>query len=155
MRTFDTLEALTAAKGDELGASSWLTVTQDRVDEFARATEDHQWIHVDVDRAAKGPFGHTIAHGYLTLSLIPFLASQVFEIAVPGPRLNYGLNSVRFPTPVPVGSHIRCVCTLLDVEETPRGHLLTIRNEIEVKQADGLRMPKPACVAESLVLLPA
>ena len=155
MRTFDTLEALAAAKGDELGASAWFTITQDRIDEFARATEDHQWIHVDEARAAEGPFGHTIAHGNLVLSLIPFLASQVYEITIPGPRLNYGVNSAQFPIPVPVGSHLRCVCTLLDVEETPRGHLLTVRHEIEMKQPDGLRMPTPACVAETVVLLPA
>ena len=155
MRTFDTLEALAAAKGDELGASAWFTITQDRVDEFARATEDHQWIHVDKERAAKGPFGHTIVHGYLTLSLIPFLSSQVFEITVPGPRINYGVDAVRFPITVPVGSHVRCVSTLMDVEETSHGHLLTIRNEVEVKLADGLRLPEPACVAETLVLLPA
>jgi acyl dehydratase len=155
MRRFDTIESLAAAKGEELGASSWMTMTQDRVNEFAEATEDHQWIHVDVERAASGPFGHTIAHGYLTLSLIPFLSSQVFSLDVPGPKLNYGLNSVRFPTPVPVGSHIRCVSTLMDLEETDHGHRLTFRHEVEVKLPDGVKMPKPACVAETIVLLTA
>ena len=153
MRTFDTVEALAAAKGEELGASPWLTMTQDRINEFAAATEDHQWIHVDSERAASGPFGSTIAHGYLTLSLLPFLSSQIFSLDVPGPKLNYGLNSVRFPTPVPVGSHIRCVSTLVAVEETAHGHRVTLRHEIELKLPDGVRTPKPACVAETIVLL--
>jgi acyl dehydratase len=153
MRTFDTVEALSKAVGEELGASPWFTITQDRINHFAETTEDHQWIHVDPERAATGPFGHTIAHGYLTLSLIPFLSGQAYAIEIPGPRLNYGLNSVRFPTPVPVGAHVRLVATLTGVEETPTGHRVTIRNEIELKLADGMRTPKPACVAETLVLL--
>ena len=93
--------------GEELGTSDWLTIDQERVDRFAEATGDHQWIHVDVERAADGPFGGTIAHGYLTLSLVPLFGSQIFALETPGAKLNYGVNKVRFPSPVPVGSRIR------------------------------------------------
>ena len=101
MRTFTSFDDLTAAVGEDLGASDWLTIEQDRVDAFAEATGDHQWIHVDVPRATAGPFGGTIAHGYLTLSLIPMLGAQVFGLETPGAKLNYGVNKVRFPVPAP------------------------------------------------------
>ena len=107
MRTFTTVEELTAAVGEDLGATEWMTIDQDRVDLFADATEDHQWIHVDPEQAAAGPFGGTIAHGYMTLALIPHLTSQIFATETPGARLNYGLNKVRFPNPVKVGARIR------------------------------------------------
>ena len=107
MRTFTTLDEVADAVGQELGTSDWLTIEQERVDQFADATGDHQWIHVDADRAAAGPFGGTIAHGYLTLSLIPLLGSQVFALDTPGAKLNYGVNKVRFPHPVRVGSKVR------------------------------------------------
>ena len=100
MRILDTLDELAGLTGEELGTSDWLEIDQDRVNEFADATGDHQWIHVDVERAAAGPFGGTIAHGYLTLSLIPLLGSQVFALETPGAKLNYGVNKVRFPNPV-------------------------------------------------------
>ena len=100
MRVFTTLDEIAAAAGEELGTSDWLVIDQDRVDTFADATGDHQWIHVDVERAAAGPFGGTIAHGYLTLSLLPVLGSQVFALETPGAKLNYGVNKVRFPNPV-------------------------------------------------------
>ena len=115
MRVFTTLDEVAAATGDELGTSEWLTIDQDRVDRFAEATGDHQWIHVDVERAAAGPFGGTIAHGYLTLSLLPFLGSTVFSLETPGAKLNYGVNKVRFPNPLRVGSRIRSTISVSDV----------------------------------------
>ena len=107
MRTFTTLDEVAAAAGSEIGTSEWLDVDQARIDAFADATLDHQWIHVDVDRAGTGPFGTTIAHGFLTLSLLPHFASQVFRRGAPGARLTYGLDKVRFPCPVPVASRLR------------------------------------------------
>jgi acyl dehydratase len=148
MRVFTTLEEVSAAKGEELGSSEWLTVDQDRVNQFAEATGDHQWIHVDVERAASGPFGGTIAHGYLTLSLVPFLGSQVMSFETPGAKLNYGANKVRFPHPVLVGSRIRAHVALADVADLPSGKQATIRYTVEIEGVD-----KPACVAETVVLL--
>ena len=148
MRTFTTLEDLTAAVGEDLGASDWLTIEQDRVDAFAKATGDHQWIHVDVPRAKAGPFGGTIAHGYLTLSLIPMLGAQVFGLETPGAKLNYGVNKVRFPSPLPVGSRIRNHVTMGEVTDLPAGKQLTLRHTIEIEG-----QAKPACVAETVVLL--
>jgi acyl dehydratase len=148
MRVFTTLDEVSAAKGEELGSSEWLTIDQDRVDRFAEATGDHQWIHVDVERAASGPFGGTIAHGYLTLSLVPFLGSQVMSFETPGAKLNYGANKVRFPHPVLVGSRIRAHVALADVTDLPSGKQATIRYTVEI---DGVE--KPACVAETVVLL--
>jgi acyl dehydratase len=148
MRTFTTIEELEAAVGQELGASDWLEIDQGRVDLFADATDDHQWIHVDQGRAAAGPFGGTIAHGYLTLSLIPMLSSQVFAVETPGPRLNYGLNKVRFPMPVRVGARVRARATLVSLTDVPAGKQLTVAYTIEVEGES-----KPACVAETVVLL--
>jgi acyl dehydratase len=148
MRTFTTYDELSAAVGDDLGSSEWLEITQDRVDAFADATGDHQWIHVDVDRAKEGPFGGTIAHGYLTLSLVPFLGSQVWSLQTPGARLNYGVNKVRFPTPVKVGSRVRAHVTLAEVTDVPAGKQLLVNYVIEVEGQD-----KPGCVAETVVLL--
>ncbi len=148
MRVFTTFDELTAAVGEELGTSDWLEVTQDRVDAFAEATGDHQWIHVDVERAKDGPFGGTIAHGYLTLSLIPRFTPQIFSLETPGARLNYGINKVRFPTPVRVGSRIRATAALAEVTDVPAGKQLVTRYTIEIEGAD-----KPACVAETVVLL--
>src|SRR5215213_10662323 len=107
MRTFHTLAEVVAAAGSEIGASDWLTIDQQRIATFADATNDHQWIHVDEERAATGPYAGTIAHGFLTLSLLPYFASQVFALETPGVRLNYGMEKVRFPAPVPVGSRLR------------------------------------------------
>lgn len=148
MRTFDTIEALVDAVGEELGTSDWLNVTQDRVDAFADATGDHQWIHVDVERAAAGPFGGTVAHGYLTLSLIPQFIPQLFTIDAPGARLNYGLNKVRFPNPVLVGSRIRARASLVEVSDVPSGKQLVTRFVVEIEGEQ-----KPACVAETVTLL--
>jgi acyl dehydratase len=148
MRTFTSLEELSDVVGEDLGPSDWLEVTQERVDAFADATGDHQWIHVDVDRASKGPFGGTIAHGYLTLSLIPRFAPELFEIYTPGARLNYGVNKVRFPSPVRVGSRIRAAARIVEVSDVPAGRQLLTRYTVEIEGE-----PKPACVAETVVLL--
>jgi acyl dehydratase len=148
MRVFTTLDEVSAAVGQELGTSDWLLVEQDRVDMFAEATGDHQWIHVDVERAKAGPFGGTIAHGYLTLSLVPWLGSQVFGLETPGAKLNYGVNKVRFPSPVPVGSRVRAHVSVADVTDLPTGKQMTLRFVVEIEGSD-----KPACVAETVVLL--
>jgi acyl dehydratase len=148
MRILDNLDTLAGMTGEELGLSDWLEIDQERVDRFADATGDHQWIHVDRERASAGPFGGTIAHGYLTLSLIPFLGSQVFALETPGARLNYGVNKVRFPHPVRVGSRIRSRVTMGEVTELAAGLQLTLRHVVEIEGQD-----KPACVAETVVLL--
>ena len=148
MRVFANLDELAAAKGEHLGHGEWHTVTQEQVDLFADATGDHQWIHVDVEKSKDGPFGGTIAHGYLTLSLVPFLGSQVFALDTPGAKLNYGANKVRFPNPVLVGKRIRAHVTLAEVADLPAGKQLTLKHTIEIEGE-----PKPACVAETVVLL--
>jgi acyl dehydratase len=148
MRVFTSLDEIAAAVGEELGTSEWLEVTQERVDQFAEATGDHQWIHVDVERAKDGPFGGTIAHGFLTLSLIPQFNVQVFGLETPGAKLNYGLNKVRFPHPVPVGSRRRDRITLTGVTDLAGGKQITLQHAIEI---DGVE--KPACIAEMLVVL--
>jgi acyl dehydratase len=148
MRTFTTFEDVSAAVGDDLGTTDWLEVTQQRVNAFADATDDHQWIHVDVERAASGPFGGTIAHGYLTLSLIPAFAAQLYELRTPGARLNYGVNRVRFPHPVKVGSRVRAGAVITEVSQVPAGRQLVTRVTVEIEG-----VAKPACVAETVVLL--
>jgi acyl dehydratase len=148
MRVFTTFDEVEAAAGEELGASEWVEITQARVNQFADATGDHQWIHVDVERAKAGPFGGPIAHGYLTLSLIPWLGSQVFTLQTPGAKLNYGVNKVRFPTPVLVGKRIRSRVSIDTVSDLPKGKQLTVKHTIEIEGED-----KPACVAETVVLL--
>jgi acyl dehydratase len=148
MRVFSTFEELDAAVGEELGSSEWLEISQERVDAFADATGDHQWIHVDVERAAAGPFGGTIAHGYLTLSLIPQLTAQIFGLETPGAKLNYGVNKVRFPSPVKVGSRVRATATITAVSDVPAGKQMLTSYVVEIEGAD-----KPACVAETVVLL--
>ena len=148
MRTFESLDTLVAATGEVLGTSSWVEVTQEAVNLFADATGDHQWIHVDVPRAKDSPFGGTIAHGYLTLSLIPQFTAQIFALETPGAKLNYGVNKVRFPSPVPVGSRIRSRVVMGEVTDLPTGKQLTLRHTIEIEGQD-----KPACVAETVVLL--
>src|ERR1700710_1981233 len=148
MRVFSSFEEIEAATGEELGTSEWVTIEQERVDQFAEATGDHQWIHVDVERAKDGPFGGTIAHGYLTLSLVPWLGSQVFALETPGTKLNYGVNKVRFPNPVRVGSRIRARVKINGVSDVSAGKQLTVGYTVEIEGKD-----KPACVAESVVLL--
>jgi acyl dehydratase len=148
MRVFHTFDELSEAAGQELGTSDWLTIDQERVDAFADATGDHQWIHVDVERAKEGPFGGTIAHGYLTLSLVPQFGAQIFSLETPGAKLNYGVNKVRFPNPVRVGSRVRATASIGDVTDLSAGKQLTIRYVVEIEGED-----KPACVAETVVLL--
>ena len=144
MRVFTTFDELGDAVGEDLGTSGWLEVTQDRVDAFADATGDHQWIHVDVERAKKeSPFGGPIAHGYMTLSLLVPLVSQTYSITDAKMGVNYGLNKVRFPAPVPVGSKVRARVTLKDVEEVAGGLQNTFAVTIEREGGD-----KPVCIAE-------
>jgi len=148
MRTFTSTDELEAAVGEDLGATDWIEIDQQRVNLFADATDDHQWIHVDEERASGGPFGGTIAHGYLTLALIPWLSSQIFAMETPGARLNYGLNKVRFPMPVKVGARIRGRASIVGLTDVPAGKQLTVAYTIEVEGES-----KPACVAETVVLL--
>ena len=148
MRTFTDLAQLEAAVGEDLGTSDWIDITQERVNLFADATEDHQWIHVDVERAQGGPFGGTIAHGYMTVSLIPAFSQGIFRVETDGPRLNYGLNKVRFPNPVKVGSRVRAHATLAELATVPAGKQLVVRYTVEIEGEE-----KPACVAETVVLL--
>ena len=148
MRTFTSLDEVADAAGAEIGTSDWVVVDQERIDAFAEATLDHQWIHVDVERAAAGPFGTTIAHGFLTLSLLPHFASQVFALETPGARLNYGLEKVRFPAPVPVGSRLRSHVRFGEVRDLPAGKQLVVEHTVEIEGQD-----KPACVAAHVVLL--
>jgi acyl dehydratase len=147
MRTFASLADFVAAKGESLGFSDWHTITQEQVNAFADATGDHQWIHVDLERAASGPFGGTIAHGYLTVSLLPILSAEIFRVENLTMGINYGLDRVRFTTPVLTGSSIRAEATLTDVRQTDRGSLASIRMRVEV---DG--QERAACVADTLSL---
>lgn len=148
MHVFTTFEEIQAVVGQEIGVTEWVPVTQQRVNAFADATGDHQWIHVDIERAKEGPFGGTIAHGYLTLSLVPWLGSTIFSLQTPGAKLNYGVNKVRFPNPVKVGSKIRLRVTINAITDIPSGHQLTVGHVIEIEGEE-----KPACVAETVVLL--
>jgi acyl dehydratase len=142
-----TLEFSTLAEhiGEHLGFSDYHRVTQDQVNLFADATGDHQWIHIDVERAKAGPFGGPIAHGYLTLSLAPVLLAQVLRVDGVAMGVNYGANKVRFPAPVPVGSNVRIGAKLLGVEDVSGGKQVTIEATFEVEGAS-----KPSCVAELL-----
>lgn len=147
MRTFESVDALVAAKGEELGSSDWVTISQDEVNMFADATGDHQWIHIDPEKAAKGPFGTTIVHGFMTLSLLPRLMHQIFTVDGVKMGINYGLNKVRFPSPVPVGSKVRATSTLTDTQDIGQGTVqVTVTTAIEIEGA-----AKPACVAESIL----
>jgi len=139
------LESLQQRVGEELAVSDWVTIDQDRIDQFAEATGDHQWIHVDRERAARGPFGTTIAHGYLTLSLIPHLAEQALCFDDVRMSINYGLNRVRFPSPVPVDSRVRARFKLAAYEVIEGGAQITMEVTIEREGS-----AKPACVAEAL-----
>lgn len=142
---FASIDELRAAVGTEIGHGDWQEIDQNRIDRFADATGDHQWIHVDPERAAAGPFGTTVAHGYLTLSMLPALTAGLG--AVDGVRMgvNYGVNRVRFPASVPVGSRIRARVELLGVDDVPGGVQVTNRVTVEREGGD-----KPVCVAESV-----
>jgi acyl dehydratase len=147
MKTFQTLPELAACVGQEVAVSDWLTITQAQVNLFAEATGDHQWIHVDPERAKTGPFGGPIAHGFLTLSLLPKFFESSFEIVQSRMGVNYGLNKVRFMAPVPVGSRLRARMKLLACEPIDNGGV-QMTWEVTVER-DGAA--KPVCVAESLV----
>ena len=147
MKTFQTLSELAACVGQEVAVSEWLTITQAQVNQFAEATGDHQWIHVDPEKAKTGPFGAPIAHGFLTLSLLPKFFESSFAIVQSRMGVNYGLNKVRFTAPVPVGSRLRARMTLLASEPIDNGGVQMVWQVlVEREGAD-----KPVCVAESLV----
>ena len=147
MRKFASLEEFVAAKGESLGFSEWHTITQEQVNAFADATGDHQWIHVNIERAASGPFGGTIAHGYLTVSLLPILSMETFRVDGLTMGINYGLDRVRFPSPVLTGSTIRSEATLTDIKQTHLGSLASVRMRVEIQGQE-----KAACVADTLSL---
>ena len=145
MRTITGLAELKDAEGQDLGTSDWHEVTQQAIDTFADVTGDHQWIHVDVDRAKQTPFGGTIAHGYYTLSLAPMLTEQVFALEGFAFAINYGLNRVPFPAPLPVGSKVRMRATLTAADDVPGGVQFTVTQTFEREGGD-----KPVCVAEAI-----
>ncbi|CAA9488396.1 MAG: Acyl dehydratase [uncultured Solirubrobacteraceae bacterium] len=148
MRTITGLEELKKAEGDVVGTSEWHEVTQDAIDDFAEVTGDHQWIHVDPERAKDTPFGGTIAHGYYTLSLAPMLSEQVLGLEGFAFGINYGLDKVRFPAPLPVGSKVRMTAKIADVSDIPGG--VQLKLELTFEREGG---EKPVCVAESLARL--
>lgn len=144
-RIFTSPDELKAAVGEQLGYTDWVEVDQKRIDLFADATGDHQWIHVDAEKAAAGPFGTTIAHGYLTLSLLPLFGPQLLRVDGATMGVNYGTNKVRFPAPVPVGSRLRATARITGVEDVTGGVQLTVAFTVEREGGD-----KPVCVAESV-----
>lgn len=146
MKTFQTLSDLAACVGQEVAISDWVTITQEQVNQFAEATGDHQWIHIDVERAKQGPFGGPIAHGFLTLSLLPRFFGETLAVTEARMGVNYGLNKVRFPAPVPVGSRLRARLRLLEASPIEnQGYQFAW--EVTVEREGG---SKPVCVAESL-----
>ncbi|MFJ9819806.1 MaoC family dehydratase [Streptomyces sp. NPDC101151] len=144
-RTFTSPDELRGAVGEQLGYTDWLEVDQKRIDLFAEATGDHQWIHVDPEKAAAGPFKTTIAHGYLTLSLLPLFGPQLMSVEGVQMGVNYGTNKVRFPAPVPVGSRLRATATITGVEDVKDGIQVAVAFTVEREGGD-----KPVCVAESV-----
>ena len=147
-RTINGTAELRSLIGEHLGHSDYVEITQDRINQFAEATGDHQWIHVDVERAKAGPFGGPIAHGYLTLSLGPMLSPQIYRVDGFSMGVNYGADKIRFPAPVPVGSKVRPGAKLLDVTDVAGGIQMKLELSFEVEGAD-----KPSCVAEVLFRL--
>jgi acyl dehydratase len=145
MRSFETIAEFKDLVGQEIGVSDWITVTQERIQLFADATNDHQWIHLDAERAKAGPFGTTIAHGFLTLSLLPEMAASAFGVRETRMGVNYGLNKVRFPAPVPSGSRLRGRFKLIGYEPLEGGAQLTVQVTMEREGSD-----KPVCIAESI-----
>jgi acyl dehydratase len=148
MRVFESVEDLQQATGTHLGFSDWHIVTQDQIDTFARATGDQQWIHVDPAAAAEGPFGTTIAHGFLTLSLVPRLVWQVYQIDGEKMVVNYGVNKVRFPAPVPVNSSVRAGVELMTVTPGSGGNVVVAKVSIERQGGE-----KPVCVVETVSIV--
>jgi acyl dehydratase len=145
MRTIEDADDLRSLVGKEIGVSDWMEVDQDRIDLFANATNDHQWIHVDPQRAAEGPFGAPIAHGYLTLALLPPLMNDIFEVPNKRMGINYGLNKVRFPSPLPVNSLVRVRLGIASVDDVPDGVQVVWLATVERQGGD-----KPVCIAESI-----
>ena len=145
MLTLNGIDDIKARVGQELGVSDWLEVTQDAIDQFADATGDHQFIHVDVEKAKQTPFGGTIAHGYYTLSLAPKFTYELFSIEGFAFGINYGLNKVRFPAPLPVGTKVRMRAKLKELTDVPGGAQMTVTVSFEVEGGD-----KPVCVAETI-----
>jgi acyl dehydratase len=143
VRVFNGADELKAAVGEQLGTSDWVTVEQKQIDTFAEATGDHQWIHVDTEKAKDGPFGVTIAHGYLTLSLLPVFSAQVYKVENVKMGINYGLNKVRFTSPVPVNSRLRGSFELLEVSEVKDALQVVNKVTVEIEGSE-----RPACVAE-------
>ena len=148
MRVFNGIDEVEKAVGEHLGHSDWLEIDQKRIDLFAEATGDHQWIHVDPERAKDGPYGKTIAHGYLTLSLLPVLGTQIFSLEGLKMKVNYGSNKVRYPAPVLVGSRIRAGAEVKSLERTAKGANLVVGYTIEIEGGE-----RPALVAETVVVL--
>jgi acyl dehydratase len=146
MRTITGLDGLREAEGEVLGTSGWHEIDQDAINAFADVTGDHQWIHVDPERAKDTPFGGTIAHGYFTLSLAPMLTNEIFSMDGFAFAVNYGLNKVRFPAPVPVGSKVRASAKVAKLEDVPGGAQMTLELTFEREGGE-----KPVCVAETLV----
>jgi acyl dehydratase len=146
-RVFTTLDDVRAAVGEPIGPSEPYLVDQARISAFAAVTDDEQWIHVDQERAAAGPYGTTIAHGYLTLSLISHFRPELLDFRFGSARVNYGVNKVRFPTPLPAGSRLRATVTITDVTDTPAGASVTAKYVLDGGAA------KPACVAETVLLI--
>jgi acyl dehydratase len=145
---YDVIAGYEAHVGEHLGHSGWLRVTQKEIDLFAEATGDHQWIHVDPEKAANGPYGKTIAHGYLTLSLVPILVQQIYRVTGLSMQVNYGVDKLRFPAPVPVDSRIRAGAELVKVDRTNNGARATVRVTVEVEGSQ-----KPACVVETIAAM--
>jgi acyl dehydratase len=145
-RIFENPRDLLGHAGEPLGTAEWLEIDQRRIDLFAEATGDHQWIHVDPERSKSGPFGKTIAHGYLTVSLVAFFLPQIVEVRGFSMGINYGANKLRFPAPVPVGSRLRGTGQLLEVEEVAGGAIQsTVRVTVELEGSD-----RPACVVDTI-----
>lgn len=147
-KLYDGISEFEAHVGEHLGYSDWRTVTQREIDLFAEATGDHQWIHVDAEKAAAGPYGKTIAHGYLTLSLVPILVQQIYKVTGLSMQVNYGVDKLRFPAPVPVDSRIRAGAELIKVERNDKGGRATVRVSVEVEGSD-----RPACVVDTIAAM--
>jgi acyl dehydratase len=145
MQTYATLEDLKSRMGQPIGQSDWIDIPQSRIQQFADATDDHQWIHLDEERAKSGPFKSTIAHGFLTLSLLPRMMYSAYSVTEVGMGVNYGLNRVRFPAPVPAGGRVRGNFKLLSSEPIEGGAQITVEVSVEL---EGLS--KPVCIAESV-----
>lgn len=148
VREINGIAELEKLVGQEVGSSDWVTIDQDRIQLFADATDDHQWIHLDEEKAKAGPFGGTIAHGFLTLSLLPMLSQRTVDVTGMKMKINYGLNKVRFPQPVPSGARVRDTITLDSVERKDAGVMVIMTHVIEIDGAD-----RPACIAESVSLM--